>query len=281
MLGQYRLSSRPACGVSERIHVHRPVCRLTRKACHSAALNELVGLLRDDAEDDASCSPMVVTEEFEWVRTLSRPWTLVILTSTKGIHCNPYGRCVATTHNLGDVTFIAFHRPAWRSLTRGRMLTAPTHAASTYHVSMSRRRLVMLASLLRAPQPLPAFTHSLVCETSHFGLSRSVGETLGLCLGRLTWHIRGSTVIDGIWLILLDVINIYISMDQGLTPSKVRTPHLNVHIWLYFNQHVSGWPLAESQKCVTQANTVCSRGKNHNRPRTWPVVLIDISQSKD
>lgn len=65
MLGQYRLSSRPACGVSERIHVHRPVCRLTRKACHSAALNELVGLLRDDAEDDASCSPMVVTEEFE------------------------------------------------------------------------------------------------------------------------------------------------------------------------------------------------------------------------
>lgn len=82
------------------------------------------------------------------------PRFMIVLIHSQGIHCNPSGRYVATTHNLGDVTFVAFQRPAWHSLTRGRPHIPQTNAARSYHASMHRHHSASVASLLQPP-PIP------------------------------------------------------------------------------------------------------------------------------
>ncbi len=93
-------------------------------------------------------------------------WTVSILIRAQGVYCNPSGRHVATTHNLGGVTFVAFHRPAWSSLTRGRSLTLQTHEVRSYHASMAQWHFAMLASLRQPPPPVIAPATSFVhCRT--------------------------------------------------------------------------------------------------------------------
>ena len=92
----------------------------------------------------------------------------------QGIHCDPSGHYVATYPNLGDVTVIAFQRPAWSSLTRARRLRP--HNLIT-RLCLDGRHMITLISLLWSSSPHSAFASPGVQRRTL--QSRCLSERLG------------------------------------------------------------------------------------------------------